>query len=113
MPDGYVGVRSPSKTLAAFLEIDLGNEGLSVWKRKVELYLQYAISGNFEKRFGEPQFRVLVVVNTERRMRSLQAATLTLTDKIFWFSALDSVARTGFWSLVWLRAKNGEHQSLL
>ncbi len=113
IPDGYVEVRTPSQTLVAFLEIDLGNESLSVWKRKVEMYLQYAISGDFETRFGQPQFRVLVIVNTERRMRSLQAATLALTDKIFWFSSFDSIARTGFWSPVWLRAKNGERQPLL
>jgi len=113
IPDGYVEIRTPQKTLAAFLEVDLGNESLSVWKRKVEMYLQYAISGNFEKRFGQPQFRVLVIVNTERRMRSLQAATLALTDKIFWFSTLDSVTRASFWSTAWRRAKNGERQPLL
>ncbi len=103
---------SPTKTLAAFLEVDLGNEGLSVWKSKVQNYLQYAISGNFEKRFGHPQFRVLVIVSTERRMRYLQTATLALTDKIFWFSTLESVAGAGFWSPVWFRARNGECQSL-
>jgi hypothetical protein len=113
IPDGYVEVRTPQKTLAAFLEIDLGNESLSVWKSKVEMYLQYAISGNFEKRFSQPQFRVLVIADTERRMRSLQAATLSLTDKIFWFSTLDSIAHAGFWSSVWLRARTSERQPLL
>jgi len=113
IPDGYLEISTPQKTLTAFLEVDLGNEGLSVWKSKVLAYVQYAISGNFEKRFSHPQFRVLVIVNTERRMRSLQAATLTLTDKIFWFSAFDSIARPGFWSPVWLRARNGERQPLL
>jgi len=112
IPDGYVEVRTPSKTLTAFLEVDLGNEGLSVWRTKVQNYLQYAISGNFEKRFGQSQFRVLVIANT-RRMRSLQAATLALTDKIFWFSTFDSMAGAGFWSPVWLRAKNGDRQLLL
>jgi hypothetical protein len=113
IPDGYLEIGTPQKTLTAFLEVDLGNEGLSVWKGKIQAYLQYAISGNFEKRFGQPQFRVLVIVNTERRMRSLQAATLMLTDKIFWFSTFDAIGRTGFWSPVWLRARNGERQPLL
>jgi len=113
IPDGYFEISTPQKTLAAFLEVDLGTEGLSVWKGKVEMYLQYAVSGGFEKRFSQPQFRVLVIVNTERRMRSLQAATLALTDKIFWFSSFDSIARAGFWSPVWLRARNGERQPLL
>ena len=112
IPDGYVEIRTPPKTLAAFLEVDLSNEGLSVWKGKVESYLQYAITGTFEQRFGQHQFRVLVIVSTERRMRSLQAATLTLTDKIFWFSTFDCIAHAGFWSPVWLRARNGERQPL-
>ena len=101
------------RAFAAFLEVDLGNEGLSVWKRKVESYLQYAISGEFEKQFGQLQFRVLVIANTTRRMRSLQTATISLTDKIFWFSTFEFIAQTGFWSPVWLRAKDGERQRLL
>ncbi len=113
IPDGYFEVHSPPKILVAFLEVDLGTEGLSVWKKKVESYLQYAISGAYEKRFGQPQFRVLVIAKTERRMRSLQSATLALTDKIFWFSTSDSIARAGFWSPVWLRARNGACQPLL
>src|SRR5438046_462421 len=110
IPDGYFEIRTPQKMLCAFLEVDLGNEGLSVWKRKVESYLQYAISGEFEKQFGQLQFRVLVIANTARRMRSLHAATLSLTDKIFWFSTFDSIAQTGFWSPVWVRGRNGERQ---
>jgi hypothetical protein len=113
IPDGYVQVRAPLKTIAAFLELDLGNESLSVWKGKVKSYLQYAISGDFQKRFSQDRFRVLVIVNTERRMRSLQATTLGLTDKIFWFSTVDFIARPGFWSSVWTRAANHERQSLL
>jgi hypothetical protein len=112
IPDGYVEVLTPKKTLAAFLEVDRGHEGLSVWKTKVRSYLRYAISGNFEKRFGEPQFRVLVIVNSERRMHSLRATTLHLTDKIFWFSTLDSITNDGFWSPVWLRAHGDQRLSL-
>ena len=113
IPDGYFEILAPQKTLAAFLEVDLGHEGLSVWKRKVETYLRYAISGNFEKRSGQSQFRVLVIANSERRMHSLRAATSTLTKKVFWFSTFDSIASDGFWSPVWLRAVDHERQSLL
>ncbi len=113
IPDGYVEILTPQKTLAVFLEVDLGHEGLSVWKSKVEAYLRYAISGNFEKRSGQSQFRVLVIANTERRMDSLRAATSSLTNKIFWFSTFDSIRRDGFWSPVWLRAEGDQRQSLL
>ena len=113
IPDGYFEARTPEKVMCAFLEVDLGNESLSVWRKKVESYIQFAVSGSFEKQFGQPQFRVLVVTNTERRMQSLQVATRALTDKIFWFSTLDSIAHTGFWSSVWVRPKNAEPQPLL
>jgi len=113
IPDGYVEIVNPEKTLAAFLEVDLGHEGLSVWKSKVESYLRYAVSGEFTKRFGLPQFRVLVLANTERRMHSLRAATASLTEKIFWFSTIEAVMHEGFWSPVWLRAKGEGVQSLL
>jgi hypothetical protein len=113
IPDGYAEIVSPEKTLAAFLEVDLGHEGLSVWKSKVENYLRYAVSGDFSKRFGIPQFRVLVLANSERRMHSLRASTGNLTEKIFWFSTIETVMRDGFWSPVWFRAKGDAVQSLL
>jgi len=113
IPDGYVEILTTQKPLAAFLEVDLGNESLSVWKAKVDNYLRYAVTGNFEKRFDLPQFRVLVVTNTARRMHSLRAATLSLTEKIFWFSTLESVARDGVWAPVWLRTNSEQLQSLL
>jgi len=113
IPDGYFELVTPQKTLAAFLEADLGHEGLSVWKAKVRNYLQYAVCGNFEKRFRQPQFRVLVVTDSERRMQSLRAATASLTDKIFWFSTFDSIAAHGFWSSVWLRANDERQQRLV
>jgi len=113
IPDGYFEIVTPQKILAAFLEADLGHEGLTVWKTKVRNYLQYAVSGNFEKRFGQPQFRVLVVTDSERRMQSLRAATASLTDKVFWFSTFDSIAAHGFWSSVWLRANDERQQRLV
>jgi len=36
IPDGYLEVITPYKTVAAFLEVDLGHEGLSVWKTKIQ-----------------------------------------------------------------------------
>ncbi len=113
IPDGYLEVLAPEKTVGAFLEVDLGHESRSVWKVKVQKYLQYAVSGAFEKRFKLPQFRVLVMVDSERRMQSLRAATASITDKVFWFATFHSITNDGFWSKVWLRAKGEERQCLL
>jgi len=110
-PDGYLEVQSSQKTIAAFLEFDLGHENLTVWKGKVAAYLRYAVSGEFERVFHQPQFRVIVVTDTERRRKALRRATATITDKIFWFSTTDSSRRDGFWSSIWLRPR-GDHEPI-
>lgn len=113
IPDGYVEVAIANKILAGFLEVDLGHESRAVWRAKVRTYLRYAVSGDFTKQIGQPQFRALVVANSERRMASLRAATGELTDKIFWFTTFDSINRDGFWSPIWQRPKDDRRQPLL
>ena len=113
IPDGYAEVAAPAKHLAMFLEVDLGNESRTVWLRKIQSYLRYAVSGKFDEQFHQPQFRTLVVANSERRMASLRAATITITDKIFWFTTLEAIDRKGFWSPIWQRAADDARQSLL
>jgi Replication-relaxation len=102
-PDGYLEVQSHQKTIAAFLEFDLGHESLTVWKGKVDTYLRYAVSGEFEHVSHEPQFRVIVVTNTERRRETLRRTTAAITEKVFWFTTTDSIHHHGFWSPIWFR----------
>src|SRR5207253_10288893 len=104
---------SPGKLFALFFEVDLGSESRTVWQRKVQAYLSYATSGNFNDDFGQPQFRTLAVANSERRLSSLRAATAALTDKIFWFTTLERIKREGFWADIWQRATGNERQTLL
>jgi len=113
IPDGYVEVLHPSGTLTAFLEIDLGSEGRRVWKEKVKEYLRYALSGFFQRQFGQPRFRVLVIATSERRLQSIRAVVAAATEKIFWFATIESIRRNGFWSPIWLRPKDENRQSLV
>ncbi len=113
IPDGYAEVLYPSGTLAAFLEVDLGSEGRKVWKEKVKEYLRYALSGLFKARFGRERFRVLVIVTSERRLQSIRAVVAGATEKIFWFTTIESIRRDGFWSPIWLRPRDDERQSLV
>jgi len=113
IPDGYVEIAACERTVAAFLEVDLGHERGSVWPKKVTNYLRYAASGEFAKHFRQIQFRVLVVTNSDRRMHSLRAATLKLTPKIFWFTTFDAIARDGFWVPVWFRPEGDAALPLL
>lgn len=113
IPDGYAEMETPEKRLAVFLEADLGTEGRKVWQEKVRAYLNYAASGDFTRRFGEPHFRTLVVTNSESRLASLRIATAPLTEKIFRFTSTERIEKETFWGPVWQKPTGGERQTLL
>lgn len=103
IPDGYAELGTQKEPIAAFIEVDLGHERGPVWKEKPRNYLQLALSGEFEQRFGLKRFRVLVLANSERRMHSLRKIVGAVTDKIFWFATLGAVRDQGFFAPVWYR----------
>jgi len=113
IPDGYVELKTPSGTLAAFLEVDLGSESLAVWKEKVRAYLLYAVSGDCERQFGQSRFRVMVMAPTERRLNSIRTVVAEATDKIFWLTTLEATGGKNFFGPVWLRPKGREPQPFL
>jgi hypothetical protein len=108
IPDGYFEISVAPVALASFIEVDLGHEGLSVWKAKVQNYLRYAASGDFERHFGQSRFRVLVVANTRRRAQAIRNIVRHSTDKIFWLSSFEAIDQDGFWASVWLRPTEDE-----
>lgn len=113
IPDGYFELQvGPDSQVAAFLEVDLGHENLAVWKKKVEGYIQFAVSGEFANRFGQSRFRVLVVANSDRRLQSLRKAVASVTDRVFWFATLDEVSRAGIAGPIWFRPRGTERQPL-
>ena len=112
IPDGYFEIAA-GKHVTAFLEIDLGHEGQKVWKAKLQAYLRYAVSGQFESDFKQSRFRVLVIANSERRVEAIRTLAGALTEKVFWFSTFSLVNRDGFWSPVWVRPRDARRQPLL
>jgi hypothetical protein len=112
IPDGYCELGSPGTTIAAFLEVDLGHEGLKVWAAKTRNYLQFALSGDFGRSFGRDQFRVLVIANSEKRLQSLRRTVRASTQKIFWFATIDSIRSQGPFARVWFRPQGDESQTL-
>jgi hypothetical protein len=112
-PDGYFELALSDSIRAMFLEVDLGTEALKVWQQKTASYLQLAVSGEFTQRFGQPQFRVLVVAGSEKRLANIRATVAKSTNKIFWLTTFDIIHRDGFWSPVWLRPTGGQRLSLL
>jgi hypothetical protein len=110
IPDGYAELATPSGIDASFIEIDLGHEGLVIWKEKTRHYLQLALSGEFERQFRQPRFRVLALANSERRLHSIRAAVAGITQKIFWFTTLDAAHAEKFFGPLWLRPAGDTHQ---
>jgi len=96
-----------------FLEVDLGTEPQKRWQRKLEAYLQLAISGDFERLLGQPKFRVLVLANSSRRLSRIRSTVARRTDKIFRFGTFDIVRPENFWTPVWLRPQGETRVSLL
>src|SRR6266849_1791556 len=113
IPAGYFEFKIPSGASAFFLELDLGNEGMNVWKEKVRNYLQLAISGDFERHFTHSRFHVLVIVNSERRLTWIRKVVRASTEKIFWFTTIEAFHSTGLFAPIWFRTKGDERHSLL
>jgi hypothetical protein len=112
-PDGYFELTWSGAIRAMFVEVDLGTEALSVWQQKTACYLQLAVSGEFLKKFHQPQFRVLVVAHSLPRLATIRATVAKSTDKIFWFTTFENIHRDGFWSPIWLRPSGDQRHSLL
>jgi len=110
-PDGYIEFLTPSGFTSLFLEVDLGTEGLAVWKEKTRKYLELALSGTFRRSFSHDRFRTLVVANSERRLKSLRRTIGAVTEQIFRFATLES-AREQFFGAVWRRPNGGQFESL-
>lgn len=113
MPDGYFELKQASAVHSMFLEVDLGTESSRIWKRKVELYLKLALSGEFERMFHEKRFRVLVVLHSERRMEAIRKTVAKRTEKLFWFSTQNDLTRDGLGSPIWLRPTGAQRMPLL
>ena len=111
IPDGYFELNTPSGIVASFLEVDLGHEPLKVWRKKIQNYLHLAISGDYERIFGQSRFRVLIAANSDRRLLGIRNVVRASTEKIFWFTDLTSIDRHGTLATIWLRPKGDDRGS--
>jgi len=104
----YTGypVEHANGSVTPFLEVDLGAEHGPVWKQKTENYLQLALRPGQESENIHRPFRVLVIANSERRLRAIRAVVSRETEKIFWFADFNTIRNRGFWAPVWLRPKD-------
>jgi hypothetical protein len=113
IPDGYFELTTPNRVVSCFLEVDLGGETSKIWKSKIEAYLNFAATGDFENQFQQPQFRVVIVTTSDRRVQALRTLAAKYTEKLFWISTFTAINRDSLWSPVWFRPTGDKAQSLL
>lgn len=113
IPDAYVEITHLQRPVSMFIEVDMGTESLRAWRRKAQAYLHLATAGEFTRLFERPQFRVLVLLPSERRLATVRRTIGHLTSKIFWFATFESVQGDGFWSASWLRPTGDERRALI
>ncbi|MGI9102206.1 MAG: replication-relaxation family protein [Terriglobales bacterium] len=113
MPDGYFEIEREGTVFPMFLELDRGTESLKVWRKKVEHYINLAVTGESQRVFHQDRFRVLIVALSDQRLRSIRRTVSLQTDKLFWFSTLPEIKNGGLWDAPWLRPKAEARYRLL
>jgi predicted transcriptional regulator len=103
IPDAYTEYEVANLLYCGFIEYDRGTETVGRFERKVRAYIEMARTERFHQVFSRKFFRVLVVTDGVRRLTSLSPATARYTDKIFRFTTLPELLRTGPLSNIWRR----------
>ncbi len=86
-PDAYFVYSYRNKFYSTFLEIDRSTETNKRFQGKVENYLRYGLDGYYQRQFGFQFFKVLVVCQTQARLRSPEK----ILGKIWQRTANDSL----------------------
>jgi len=113
IPDAYIRLTASGADRSVFLEADRGTETRVVWARKVRAYLQLAQSGEFTRRFQQPQFRVAVVVPSARRLHSIRQVIAQQTAKLFWLTAVETRYVVPLFASPWWRPTGDDRQPVL
>lgn len=113
IPDAYFEIAREGIVIPMFLELDRGTEPLNVWRKKVERYVDLAITGESERVFQQKRFRVLIVAESSRRLAFIRSTVARQTDKLFWFGTLSEINKDGLWNSLWSRPTEATPVTLL
>ena len=93
IPDSFC-ILETSRGLGYFpIEIDRGTVTLARWRQKVQAYIQYHKSGEYQDRYQARTFRLLVLTTSMPRLMNLkeQCEQVAPKDDRFWFTTFDKV----------------------
>ena len=74
------------------------------FKNKLDDYIQFAHSGSYQKTFGVPDFRVLIIAPSDKRLNNLKKTAEEATNKHFRFTTLNKLTTDSGFGPIWLRA---------
>jgi hypothetical protein len=89
------------QVLSAFVEVDRGTMPNDRFKRKVEAYFAYDVSGRYTERYKSQRFRVLVITQTPERLTNLKETTAQVAQRNCWFTILAEIGQRGPLAAVW------------
>jgi protein involved in plasmid replication-relaxation len=95
-----------------FLEVDLGTERGRAIEEKVDRYIAYAKSHDYERKFAAHPFRVLFIASSLRRSETLLKMIEARTAGIFWITSFEEFRRAKLFDAYWRRPHQGGLQSL-
>ncbi|MCD4653579.1 replication-relaxation family protein [bacterium] len=96
VPDGFVGINTPQGRMQAFVEIDRGTIGHKKFLLKQRGYFKWWQEGRYIEKYGERNFRILIVTTNPRRMANLIKTTMRVKETnqgsgFFWFTTFDHI----------------------
>ena len=117
-PDGFCAIWTLERQQPAsfFLEVDQGTMQNALWANKIEAYRTFRDSGLSYRHFATKHFRVLAVVNSERRLQNLKRTTEKAGGIPFvWFTTIDQIdiwKPDNFLAEIWHVAGHEDAQAL-
>jgi hypothetical protein len=86
-----------------FIEVDRGTERGRTIQDKVERYVQYAESGEYQNKFAARLFRVLFITTTTRRAEGLARLIGQQPRDLFWLTTWDQMRSSKLFDAYWRR----------
>lgn len=112
-PDAYFSYQHNGKRYNFFLEVDGSIRSSKAFRDRLQNYLKYGTEGYFSRQFGFNFYRVLLVCQSQERLKALYNIASRLTDKMFWFATMEQMSPENAFNTIWLRPGKQERFSLL
>jgi hypothetical protein len=86
-----------------FLEVDRGTERGQSIRDKIDRYIAYGDSGDYQRRFAAKTYRVVFIASDSRRAESILKIIETKTDRYFWVTSWEHFRAAKLLDSYWLR----------